>query len=59
MLFFDDCNWGDNVEIIRRAFGVVGQRTPSGLQFTEFEEALKRYRKHAMEWEWTLNQKPN
>lgn len=52
MLFFDDCNWGDHVEIVRRAYGVIGQRTPAGLQFHEFEQALERYRKQK-------NQKPN
>jgi magnesium-dependent phosphatase 1 len=32
MLFFDDCNWGDNVGACERALGVIGVRTPHGLQ---------------------------
>ena len=30
-LFFDDCNWGDHVQAVGDAYGVVGQRTPSGV----------------------------
>ena len=32
MLFFDDCNWGDHVGKIQQAHGVIGKRTPEGLQ---------------------------
>jgi magnesium-dependent phosphatase 1 len=47
MLFFDDCNWGDHCGTVARAFGVTGQRTPSGLQYSEFLEGLDKYRKAA------------
>lgn len=43
MVFFDDCNWGDNCGNIERAFGVVTQRTPGGLQVDEFENALQNF----------------
>ena len=42
-LFFDDCNWGDHCDVVGRAFGVVGQRTPNGLQKEEWEAALEKY----------------
>jgi magnesium-dependent phosphatase 1 len=38
MLFFDDCNWGDHCATVTREFGVVSYRTPSGLQYSEFQE---------------------
>ena len=41
-----DCNWGDHVATVGNAFGVIGYRTPSGLQYHEFEAALKKYREH-------------
>lgn len=44
MLFFDDCNWGDHVRDIAMTCGVVGQRTPSGMQFNEFEKGLQSYK---------------
>jgi magnesium-dependent phosphatase 1 len=47
MLFFDDCNWGDHCATVTREFGVVSYRTPSGLQYSEFKEALEKYRKEA------------
>jgi magnesium-dependent phosphatase 1 len=47
MLFFDDCNWGDHCGRVSREFGVISQRTPSGLQYSEFQEALASYRKAA------------
>eukprot|EP00535_Pseudo-nitzschia_heimii_P001987 CAMPEP_0197179968 /NCGR_PEP_ID=MMETSP1423-20130617/4750_1 /TAXON_ID=476441 /ORGANISM="Pseudo-nitzschia heimii, Strain UNC1101" /LENGTH=215 /DNA_ID=CAMNT_0042629979 /DNA_START=127 /DNA_END=774 /DNA_ORIENTATION=+ len=43
MLFFDDCNWGDNCERVTKAFGVVSQRTPNGLQWEEFLDGLKKF----------------
>lgn len=43
MLFFDDCNWGDHCQRVTKAFGVVSQRTPHGLQWEEFQKALKKY----------------
>lgn len=43
MLFFDDCNWGDHCQRVTKAFGVVSQRTPHGLQWEEFQSALKKY----------------
>ena len=42
-LFFDDCNWSDHCSVVNKAFGVIGQRTPSGLQWSEWEEALRTY----------------
>jgi len=44
MLFFDDCNWGDHVGDLKQALGVVGQRTPRGLQYHEFEKGLQNYK---------------
>eukprot|EP01062_Namystynia_karyoxenos_P009324 TRINITY_DN13300_c0_g1_i1.p2 TRINITY_DN13300_c0_g1~~TRINITY_DN13300_c0_g1_i1.p2 ORF type:complete len:233 (+),score=53.97 TRINITY_DN13300_c0_g1_i1:70-699(+) len=43
MLFFDDCNWGDNVGRVASTFGVVGCRTPAGLQYEEWREGLRMY----------------
>jgi magnesium-dependent phosphatase 1 len=43
MLFFDDCNWGDHVGDLNREFGVLGIRTPSGLQINEFHEGLETF----------------
>ena len=44
-LFFDDCNWGDHCSVVNKAFGVVGMRTPNGLQWSEWERALEKYTK--------------
>jgi len=44
MIFFDDCNWGDHVGDLQDAFGVVGVRTPNGLQLDEFHHGLEKYR---------------
>lgn len=44
MLFFDDCNWGDHIGDLRDCLGVVGQRTPNGLTFEEFERGLEEFR---------------
>lgn len=44
MLFFDDCNWGDHcTKVAARCPGVVTQRTPRGLQYSEFILGLKSY----------------
>mmetsp|Transcript_8981 Transcript_8981/g.10387 ORF Transcript_8981/g.10387 Transcript_8981/m.10387 type:complete len:202 (+) Transcript_8981:41-646(+) len=51
MLFFDDCNWDDHVGILGRSLGVVGQRTPRGLQYSEFKQGLDQYRKASGERE--------
>lgn len=40
MLFFDDCNWGDNVGTCEKILGVLGIRTPRGLQESEWHEGL-------------------
>lgn len=48
MLFFDDCNWGDHVGDLERTLGVVGQRTPQGLTFSEFEQGLAKYQHHQL-----------
>eukprot|EP00501_MAST-03F_sp_TOSAG23-6_P001549 GSMAST32.ASY1.ANO1.1613.1 assembled CDS len=43
MLFFDDCNWGDHVGKLHQQLGVVGVRTPSGLQENEWRDGLKLF----------------
>ena len=45
MLFFDDCNWGDHVERIHQAHGVIGQKTPNGLTEKEWRTALEKFSK--------------
>jgi magnesium-dependent phosphatase 1 len=49
MLFFDDCNWGDHCATVTKEFGVVSYRTPSGLQYHEFLDALEKYKRHAQQ----------
>ena len=44
MLFFDDCNWGDNCKIVGK-LGVTTMRTPRGLTRDEFQEGLVAYRR--------------
>ena len=44
MLFFDDCNWDDHVKDLEDTYGVIGQRTPCGLQIDEFYNGLEKYR---------------
>mmetsp|Transcript_9038 Transcript_9038/g.19367 ORF Transcript_9038/g.19367 Transcript_9038/m.19367 type:complete len:287 (-) Transcript_9038:1635-2495(-) len=44
MLFFDDCNWQDHVGDLRRSLGVMGVRTPNGLQLEEFHRGLEKFR---------------
>ena len=43
MIFFDDCNWGDHVRTIAQSHGVVGVRTPRGMQDKEWREGLRRF----------------
>lgn len=44
MIFFDDCNWSDHVAMVtRECKGVVAQRTPNGLQLSEWERALAMF----------------
>lgn len=44
MLFFDDCNWGDNCgQVERICKGVVTRRTPHGLQTCDWNEALQDF----------------
>ena len=44
MLFFDDSNWSDHCAIVaRNCPGVVSQRTPRGLQYSEFSNGLKKF----------------
>lgn len=45
MVFYDDCNWGDHCQDLEDTFGVVGQRTPNGLQIEEFYAGLQKYAK--------------
>lgn len=47
MLFFDDCNWGDHCADVTRTYGVVSQRTPSGMRLEEFYTGLEKYRKES------------
>ena len=42
MLFFDDCNWGDNCRIVGK-LGVTTQKTPRGLTKSDFAQGLKKY----------------
>eukprot|EP00670_Eutreptiella_braarudii_P018246 CAMPEP_0174367542 /NCGR_PEP_ID=MMETSP0811_2-20130205/85714_1 /TAXON_ID=73025 ORGANISM="Eutreptiella gymnastica-like, Strain CCMP1594" /NCGR_SAMPLE_ID=MMETSP0811_2 /ASSEMBLY_ACC=CAM_ASM_000667 /LENGTH=188 /DNA_ID=CAMNT_0015510225 /DNA_START=35 /DNA_END=601 /DNA_ORIENTATION=+ len=43
MLFFDDCNWGDHVQAVGDAYGVVGQRTPSGMTQKDWNAGLAKF----------------
>ena len=44
MLFFDDSNWSDHCRIVaQNCPGVVTQRTPRGMQHSEFVAGLKKY----------------
>jgi magnesium-dependent phosphatase 1 len=44
MLFFDDSNWSDHCAIVsRNCPGVVAQRTPRGLQYSEWVNGLKKF----------------
>ena len=44
MVFFDDCNWGDHCSKVAAACpGVVTQKTPNGLQESEFLRAMGMY----------------
>jgi hypothetical protein len=36
-------NWTDHCQRITKAFGVVSQRTPHGLQWEEFQNALRKF----------------
>lgn len=46
MVFFDDCNWGNNCASVERGCpGVVAVKTPRGLQSSEFKRALELYEK--------------
>jgi hypothetical protein len=47
--FFVDCNWGDHVGDVAQAFGVIGQKTPSGLQWSEFQQAMAKYKQVQLE----------
>ena len=42
--FFDDCTWEDHCAIVPKYCpGVVTQRTPHGLQVSEWENALDKF----------------
>ena len=44
MLFFDDSNWSDHCAIVsQNCPGVVAQRTPRGLQYSEWVNGLKKF----------------
>jgi len=41
MIFFDDCNWEDNDEMVKlHCPGVTTQRTPHGLTIADWESGL-------------------
>ena len=49
MLFFDDCNWSDNVgEVMAACPGVIGCRTPNGLTVELWEEGLRLFAEAAL-----------
>lgn len=43
MLFFDDSNWGDHVGQMQEVHGVIGVRTPDGMQVHEWEHGLEKF----------------
>ncbi|CAM9245912.1 unnamed protein product [Choristocarpus tenellus] len=44
MLFFDDCNWGDNCRDVEWACpGVTTVKTPNGLTLQEWKEGLSKF----------------
>lgn len=44
MLFFDDCNWGDNCQVVCDGCpGVTAVKTPFGLTVENFQFGLKLY----------------
>lgn len=44
MLFFDDSNWSDHCTMVyQNCPGVVTQRTPRGMQYTEWQAGLNKY----------------
>ena len=45
MIFFDDCNWGDHVGDVNRAFGVIGVRTGGALTMEHFHQCLEKFGK--------------
>jgi len=46
MLFYDDCNWGDNCLVVERGCpGVVTQKTPNGMTEKEFRLGLEKFAK--------------
>jgi magnesium-dependent phosphatase 1 len=46
MIFFDDCTWSDNCgNVEEHCHGVVTQRTPTGLQLSEWNNCLQKYAK--------------
>jgi magnesium-dependent phosphatase 1 len=47
MLFFDDCNWGDHCKDVTKTYGVVSQRTPSGMRLEEFHRGIDKYRQES------------
>jgi hypothetical protein len=46
MLFFDDCNWGDNCGDVERGCpGVVTCKTPSGMSVQNWNDGLAKFAK--------------
>jgi hypothetical protein len=48
-LAVQDCNYGDHCGKVSRELGVVSRRTPHGLQWKDFQEALANYKQQAEE----------
>lgn len=43
-----DCNWGDHCADVTASFGVISQRTPAGMQLSEFHSGIEKYRKEVL-----------
>lgn len=49
VITYIDCNWGDHCGDVTDKFGVVSQRTPRGLQWSEFQGAMEKYKRLGLE----------
>ena len=47
MFVSQDCNWGDHCARVSAKYGVVSQKTPSGLQWKEFVQAMAKFDRKA------------
>ena len=58
MFVSQDCNWGDHCARVSAKYGVVSQKTPSGLQWKEFVQAMAKFDRKARkndDWMGELN----